>query len=107
MWRLLLAGGLGVFLDWLSSQLCLKYPELYEANPHFNPVLEALTLWTGTGAIFLAGDKLGASRKVSTIITSIPISVPYLISVSNFAQLAVVKSKEVNWNEISLLYMES
>ncbi len=98
-------GGVGVFLDWLSSQLCLKYPELYEANPHFDPVLEALTLWAGIGMIFLAEDKLGASKKVATIISSIPISVPYLISTSNFAQLAAVKAKEINWNEISLLYM--
>jgi len=92
--------------DLLTSQIGLKYPELAEMNPLFDPKKE-IAFGGGGGTFLLAlGKALKVDDKVTSIFSMIPPTLPLLPAANNLAWIIYAHRKLYPWNECPLLYPE-
>jgi len=92
--------------DLLTSQIGLKYPELSEMNPLFDPKKE-IAFGGGAGTLLLAlGKGLKVDEKVTSILSMIPPTVPFLAAANNLAWITYAHRKYYPWEECPLLYPE-
>jgi len=92
--------------DLLTSQIGVKYPELTEMNPLFDPKKE-IAFGGGGGTLILALSKaLKVDHKVASILSMVPPTLPFLAAANNLAWITYAQRNVYPWEECPLLYPE-
>jgi len=104
--KIWLAAVLSASADLLTSQIGVKYPELAEMNPLFDPKKE-IAFGGGGGTLLLAlGKSLKVDERVASIVSMIPPTLPFVAAANNMAWITYAHRKYYPWKECPLLYPE-
>ena len=92
--------------DYITTQIGLKYPELYELHPLYDPK-KAVAIHGGAGTIILATLRsMDVDERVAFITAMIPPSLPLIGAVNNLAHIIYAHRNVYPWKECPLLYPE-
>ena len=104
--KIFLIGFGSVLADYVTTEIGLKYPEIREAVPTRNPILEGATLFAGQFLILKLGERWKLPPKASKALALLPTSVPFACTLNNIVHIAVAHAKYYPWEECPLLYVE-